>query len=72
MFQGKKIFSGGGGWIFFKFQGGIEQEGGVDQHSFLGGIALCRGENVFQGGLEGCCPLWLPYLYFTCTVRICH
>ena len=36
----KTFFVGEGGlWIFFKFQGGIDQEvgGGVDQHLFLGG-----------------------------------
>ena len=73
----KKLFSEEKGWIFFKFQGGIDQEvgrgGGVDQHSLLGEITLCRGESFFKGGgLEECCPLWLPYLYFTCTFRICH
>ena len=53
----KNFFQGGGGgWIFFKFQGRIDQELGGDQHSFLGGIALCRGERFFQGGLRRVLP----------------
>ena len=74
MFQGKKTFFSGV-WTFFKFQGGIDQEvcvcggGGGDQHSFLGGIALCRGDKFFQGaGLRGVLPsvviLPLFYLHF--------
>ena len=42
--------------------------GGVDQHSFLGGIALCRGEKFFKRGLRGVLPsmaaLPLFHLYF--------
>ena len=47
----------GGVFRFFSnFRGGIDQEVGErgdDQHSFLGGIALCRGEKFFQGGHRG-------------------
>ena len=55
----KNIFQGGGGgWIFFKFQGETDQEveGGGDQPSFLGGIALCSREKFFQGELRGVLP----------------
>ena len=51
-FQGKKTFFRAGGLDFFQISAGIDQEveGGVDQHSFLGGIVLYRGEKFFQGG----------------------
>ena len=64
----KKLFSGGKGWIFFKFQGGIDQEvggGGVDQHSFLREITLCRGEKFFQRGeLRGVLPFMVTLPLF--------
>ena len=82
MFQEKKIFSGGV-WIFFKFQGGIDQEvcvcvcGGGDQHSFLGGIALCRRDKFFQGErLRGVLPsmvtLPLFHLHFHMSLTSCQ
>ena len=81
MFQRKKKrFSGGRVWIFSKFQWGIDQEvqGRVDQHSFLGGIALCSGEiSFFQGvGLRGVLPsmvtLPLFHLHFHMSLTSCQ
>ena len=46
MFQGKKTFFRRGGerfGFFSNFRGELTKKWGVDQHSFLGGIALCRG-----------------------------
>ena len=81
---GKKNFFQGV-WAFFKFQGGIDQEvcvcggRGVDQHSFLGGIALCRGGRIsfFQGaGLRGVLPsmvtLLLFHLHFHMSLTSCQ
>ena len=58
MFQGKKHFSGGGVGFFSNFRGKLTKKwkGGGDQHSFLGGIALCSREKFFQGGLRGVLP----------------
>ena len=50
MFQGKNFFRGGI-WIFFKFQGGIDQEveGGLINIHFQRGIALYIGKKFFSG-----------------------
>ena len=49
---------GVGGWSTFIFRGRL---------LYVGGKSFSRGR-----GLEECCPLWLPFIYFTCTFRICH
>ena len=61
MFQEKNFFQVGG-WIFFKFQGGIDQEvmgggGGVDQYLFLERDSPMQGGgSFFKWGLRGVLP----------------
>ena len=56
---GKKTFFRGGGLDFFQISGGIDQVvwgvGLINIH-FQGGIALCRGEKFFRGGLRRVFP----------------
>ena len=49
----RKCVCGGGGGV------------GVDQHSFLGEIALCRGDKFFQGaGVRGVLPFMVTLPLF--------
>ena len=80
MFQGKKTFFRERGLDFFSnFKGGLTKKcvWGVDQHSFLGGIALCRGDKFFLGvRLRGVLPsmvtLPLFHLHFHMSLTSCQ